>query len=294
VGTAVALLGFAGAAHASATIDLIWASTGTAETSEVNTSSAITLQVILTAGANGSQGAVVGVDYSGALSTLSVLEFASTPGGPLPLDLTATYDTGSRIEDINAGSIPPILGAGLSAGQSHQLGTVTFHKSFSTIGVFEIRSDADSPTGAVLDLVGNDIIATTTFKSAYLVNASVDPPMCDLVIEVNSLRAGSPTVSVGTTRKVTAKARIAKGTAAKGTTIDTTLQITAKDGLQFIHSQQSESILLRVGKGGKGDTLPMNISQCDSGSITFEATFFGLDGEGDLCEGTRRITKTCE
>jgi hypothetical protein len=288
VGTAVALLGFAGAAHASATIDLIWASTGTAETSEVNTSSAITLQVILTAGADGSQGAVVGVDYSGALSTLSVLGFASTPGGPLPLDLTATYDTGSRIEDINAGSNPPILGAGLSAGQSHQLGTVTFHKSFFTIGLFEIRSDADSPTGAVLDLVGNDITATTTFKSAYLVNGSVDPPECDLAIEVNSLRAGSPTVSVGTTRKVTAKARIAKGTAAKGTTID------AKDGLQFSHSQQSESILLRVGKGGKGDTLPMNISQCDSGSITFEATFFGLDGEGDLCEGTRRITKTCE
>ncbi|MCH7643847.1 MAG: hypothetical protein IH974_03345 [Myxococcales bacterium] len=82
VGSAVALMGFAGAANASATIDLIWADTGTNEITRVNSSSAITLQVILTAGPNGSQGAVVSVDYSAALDTLSVLGYASTPGGP--------------------------------------------------------------------------------------------------------------------------------------------------------------------------------------------------------------------
>ena len=81
-GSVVALVGFAGAANASATIDLIWADTGTNQITNVNTSSAITLQVILTAGPNGSQGAVVSVDYSAALDTLSVLGYASTPGGP--------------------------------------------------------------------------------------------------------------------------------------------------------------------------------------------------------------------
>ena len=167
--SAVALLGFAGAANASATIDLIWADTGTNEITFMNTSSSITLQVILTAGPNGSIGAGVSVDYSAALGTLAVLGYASTPGGPLPNQLGTTIDTGSRIENFNSVALPGFgLGIGLSAGQSHQLGTVTFHTSVLLDAIIEIQSDANTPTDAVLDFEGNDITATTTYNSASL------------------------------------------------------------------------------------------------------------------------------
>jgi len=127
VGSVVALVGFAGAANASATIDLIW-----------------------------------GV-------------FA------LPLTLGTTTDTGSRIENINSTSYPFILaGIGLPAGASAQLGTITFHNANSPIGTFEIRSDANGPTDGVLEsgvsflesgasFIGDDITATTTFNSAFMV-----------------------------------------------------------------------------------------------------------------------------
>ncbi len=173
-GSVVALVGFAGAANASATIDLIWADTGTDTISNVNTSLAITLQVILTAGPNGSQGGSVSIDYSAALGNLTVLGFANTPGGAaLPFAFDRTTDTGSRIEGINAFCLPIIgLFPCLAAGQSHQLGTVTFHKSRLLNGIFEIRSGANGPNDDVLDIDGNVITATTTFNSAFLVNVS--------------------------------------------------------------------------------------------------------------------------
>ncbi len=170
-------MGLAGAANASATIDLIWADTGTDTITNANSSSAITLQVILTAGPNGSAGAGVSVDYSEALGTLTVIGFAATPGDALPIGLGTTTDTGTRIEQI----ISVALGAGLAAGQSHQLGTVTFHKSVLLNGTFEIRSDANGPTDGVLDFDGNDITATTTFNSAFLTNNSEFPTDVDVL-----------------------------------------------------------------------------------------------------------------
>ncbi len=176
VGSVVALVGFAGAANASATIDLIWADTGTNEITDVNSSSAITLQVILTAGPNGSRGAEVSVDYGAALGKLVVIGFASTPSDPetgdnlLPLAFQMPINTGSRIENISSFSSPPDMGTGLAASQSHQLGTVTFHKSALLIGTFEFRSDADGAGNGVLDLAGNLITAETTFNSAFLIN----------------------------------------------------------------------------------------------------------------------------
>jgi hypothetical protein len=164
-------VGFAGAANASATIDLIWAGSGTATTSIVATSSSITLQVILTAGDVGSQGAVVSVAYSGALGKLVVIGFASTPGGELPLAFETPTNTGSRIENISSLSSPPDLGTGLEeADDSWMLGTVTFHKSALLIGTFEIQSDANGASDGVLDLDGNLITATTIFNSAFLIN----------------------------------------------------------------------------------------------------------------------------
>jgi hypothetical protein len=288
----VAFVGFAGAANASATIDLIWADTGTNAIGPPPPSVA-TLQVILTAGPNGSQGAGVSVDYSW-IGGLSVTTFSATAGGSLPLLLGTVSDTGSRVENINSASFPPIVGTGLAAGQSHQLGTVTFYTGGGLgMGTFEIRSDADGPTDDVLNLAGNVITSTTTFNSALLFNLSGHVE-CDFLIEINALRGGSPTVTVNSTKDITAKARIAKGSAMEGTTIDTQLRIDAIDGGAIIDTQRSWPIRLGVGKGGQGDKLSMNIPQCNSGSIDFEATFSGLDDDGDPCKATRRITKTCK
>ena len=120
-------------------------------------------------------------------------------------------------------------------------------------------------------------------------------PTCTLQIEVNALRAGSPTVTAGEleTRDVTAKARILKGTAVSGTTIDTTLQIEVVDGSEVLHTRTKSPIRLVVGKGGRGDKLRMNIPQCTSGFITFIATFFGNDTNGALCSGTKTLRKQC-
>jgi hypothetical protein len=120
-------------------------------------------------------------------------------------------------------------------------------------------------------------------------------PTCTIQIEVNALRGGSPTVTAGEfeTRDITAKARILKGTAVAGTTIDTTLTIEAVDGSQVIHTMSKFPIRLVVGKGGRGDKLRMNIPQCDSGFISFIATFSGTDTNGSLCEGTRLLRKAC-
>lgn len=119
-------------------------------------------------------------------------------------------------------------------------------------------------------------------------------PECQLSIEINALRAGSPTVTAGEgqTKDVTAKARILKGTAVSGTTIDTTLQIEAIDGSEVLHVQTKSPIRLVIGKGGRGAKLRMNIPKCDSGYISFVATFFGNDGNG-LCENTRTLRKQC-
>ncbi|MBW2579220.1 MAG: hypothetical protein JRE38_14320, partial [Deltaproteobacteria bacterium] len=166
---AAVLGGGAGAANASATIDLIWADTGTNEMSNLELSAAITLQVILTTGPNGSQGAGISVDYSSVLSTLAVVGYMSTPGGGLPLILGSTSDTGSRIENVNSASFPPYVGTGLTAaGQTHQLGTVTFQASQLPSGTLEIWTDADGPTDDVLDFNGNLITSTTAFNSAFL------------------------------------------------------------------------------------------------------------------------------
>jgi hypothetical protein len=171
--SAVALVGFAGAAGASATIDLLWA-TNDADTigPGVPDSNAAVLRVILTAGPDGSQGAGVSVDWS-QVAGLTMVSFLSTPGGALPASLGTTTTTGSRVENINSAAIIFIgLGTGLTAaGQSHQLGTVTFHKSADVgNGTFEITSDANGPSDGVLDLDGNAITDTTLFNSAFLIN----------------------------------------------------------------------------------------------------------------------------
>jgi len=118
-------------------------------------------------------------------------------------------------------------------------------------------------------------------------------------IEVNQLRAGGKTVvtSPNDTTKVTAKARILKGTAPTCTTLDTVLVIEASisdDDGTVISSASQSGITLGVGKGGKGASLNVLTEQCgENDFITFTATFTGLDEDADVCLGERILRKPC-
>ncbi len=122
-----------------------------------------------------------------------------------------------------------------------------------------------------------------------------NPPAGIMEIEVNALRAGARTIvtSPNDTTKVTAKARIRKGTADRSTTIVTTLTIEAFDGAVLIGQDSVENITLGVGKGGKGASINVSTEQCDSGFIAFVARFRGLDADNDPCVGTRVLNKAC-
>jgi hypothetical protein len=127
------------------------------------------------------------------------------------------------------------------------------------------------------------------------------PPPCDATIDINALRGGSPTVSVGGTKKITSKARLQKGTGPADQTLnDTSLIIEAFDGPVLVDSQMSPDLLtLVLGKGGQGDTLTMTITQCDSGFIDFFATFTGTtsttpaENPAVCTETSRMLRKTC-
>jgi hypothetical protein len=120
----------------------------------------------------------------------------------------------------------------------------------------------------------------------------------EMEIEINALRAGGKTIvtSRNDTTKVTAKARILKGTAPAGTTIDTTLKIESFDGTTKLGDASTafEAITLGVGKGGKGATLVVPTNACLSGMIEFTATFSGTDEQNEPCTKTRVLRKACQ
>jgi hypothetical protein len=120
--------------------------------------------------------------------------------------------------------------------------------------------------------------------------------LCDFEIEVNALRAGAKTVNTGPnqTTNVTAKARILKGTAASGTTIDTQLIIETVTGGSIISTNSTGPITLGVGKGGKGAKLSMATTDCVDGFIEFNARFEGTDTDTDFCIGERSVRKACQ
>ncbi len=124
-------------------------------------------------------------------------------------------------------------------------------------------------------------------------------PGCGFTIEINALRGGSPTVTVGKTKKITAKARIVRGTSAGDATVHTTLQIDIIDDTGVILTQTSCPYVLEVGKGGQGTTLGMIIPPCVVGdSVRFRATFVANKDNNcskPVCPlGAREITKTCK
>jgi len=129
-------------------------------------------------------------------------------------------------------------------------------------------------------------------------------PDCSLKIEINALRGGSPTVTVGTEKTITATARIAKGSAPEGTLIDSILQIEAFDGTDPVPIATSDPIQVRlgVGKGGSGAKVPIYISRCTptianpNGFIKFIATFTEIKNPPVEfpCTASRQITKACK
>ena len=195
LGSAVALAGFAGAANATATIDLIWTSStnpdviglGTNTLEGVNPSDSITLSVILVAGAAGSSGAGVSIDYSDAIGKLGVIGYMATPGSAFPISFSPPIDTGSRVENINTVAlIFSGIGTGLQDGQSAQLGTVTFHKDTLVAETFVITSDILGGADSILDFDGN-VINNAIFNSAVLMNVPEPGALSMLILGLGGL-----------------------------------------------------------------------------------------------------------
>jgi hypothetical protein len=218
MGSLVALLGFAGAANASATVDLVWIDVSTTHSTGLDpiclraskrncpvigsslggnldtvlVSDSITLGVILTPGPGDSIGAAVSVDYSDAVGTVVVTGTQSMsttrPFFYLPLNLSEENDTGSIVEGINSGAAPPIeQGIGLPSGVSAYLGTVTFHKDVLVNGTFDILVGTFHVDDDVLDGAGSNISASTTFNHAELINVPEPGALSLLVMGVGGM-----------------------------------------------------------------------------------------------------------
>jgi hypothetical protein len=169
VGGLIALVGLAGTANASATVDLIWQSTGTDTISGLSTSDTITMDVVITAGALGSNGGSVSIDYSGVIGSLSVTSFSNTldgywffsPGG------VPTNPGDDIIHHVNAGSICGSLGSCLADGESQRIGTITFHVDSLTGGTLQIDVGLFDGTDGVGTATGGN--ANPSFSSAFAI-----------------------------------------------------------------------------------------------------------------------------
>jgi len=164
----VALAGFAGSAAATATIDLIWAATGTNTISGAQATSAnIVLNVVLVAGPGNSDGAGISIDYSSLLGTSSVVTFSNTRVAPLTVGLGTT--TNDAVNGVVRNMNDLCFGINcLLSGQSYLLGTITF-TGLAGAGSFTITPFVDTTsTDGVLNGGGSDVGATTTFNSAFI------------------------------------------------------------------------------------------------------------------------------
>lgn len=132
-----ALIGFASTADASATFELLWAGSGTTNTT-ISNSSSVVLNIVYT-NTETSVGAIMSVDYGDLVGEYSVTVFTANPNAPLgPLYLPNTFlelasDNGSVVSGIHALGLQNIA-RGLPAGQSYLLGTITFHRDNESTG----------------------------------------------------------------------------------------------------------------------------------------------------------------
>ena len=222
MGSVVALVGFASAANASSTIDLLWidvseldsvgnpgvcltaprrdcpkigSTIGVAPTT-VQVSDSITLGVFITAGANGTSGGGLSVDYSALIPKINVTGFKSMltkkqGAWALPLGLGTTTDTGSFIDNINAASsITLSQGFGLPAGGTAYMGTVTFHKDVLVNGTFDVVPFINtSGTDGLFDNQSPPVLisGTVTYNSAQLINVPEPGALALLVMGVGGM-----------------------------------------------------------------------------------------------------------
>ena len=223
MGSAVALLGFAGAANASATVDLLWLDLSTTNTvgnpiclfakqrncptqstlgvspSTVVVSDNITLGVIITAGTQGVGGAGVSVDFNAAIPKLSVTTFrrfttkfcGTVQCERLPANLGEPQDTThvGWVQNINAAGGGPLAGLGLPASGTAYLGTVTFHKDQLINGTFEIKIGVNGPAGSdgITALGGANLGPSSSFNNAFLINVPEPGALSLLVMGVGGM-----------------------------------------------------------------------------------------------------------
>ena len=133
------LIGFAGSAGASATVDLLWNGT-TSVLTNTPSSSALNLQIVLTAGPLGVSAYALTVTYDPTV--VSVVSFADTSGAADPnfgITPGSIVDNGTSLQSFS-GLANPIfgLGTGLNAPNSTVIGTMVFHTLVPIVGTFQI------------------------------------------------------------------------------------------------------------------------------------------------------------
>jgi hypothetical protein len=184
-------VGLAGTANASATIDLIWQSSGMDTISGLAVSDSITLDVMLTVGPLGSSGAQVSVDYSAVIGTLSVTSFSNTVNGLggmtwLMSPAGVPTNSGGIIHGINVGSfcgaagdclgdsfilwgVPLLPSPPGSSYTTARLGTITFQVDALTGGALAISALLE-PLDGIGTVAGGDACAGgCTFNSGFAV-----------------------------------------------------------------------------------------------------------------------------
>ncbi len=169
----IAVVGLAGTANASATVDLIWQGSGTSVTSGLAISDVITLDVMLTAGPNGSNGGSVSVDYSAVVGTLTVVGYSNTLDGFWGLSPAGPpTDPGDNIiHTINAGSICGVVGSCLANTETARLGTVSFRVDALPGGTLSLLVGLFDPVDGIGDAIGGDACnpGPCTFNSGFAV-----------------------------------------------------------------------------------------------------------------------------
>lgn len=176
----IALVGLAGNANASATVDLIWQSTGTDTISGLTISDVITLDIMLTAGALGSNGASVSVDFSSLAGVMTVTGFSNTLDGFWgfsPVGVPTNPGDGI-IHHLNAGSLCGVVGGCLGdptlwgdppgpGVTTARIGTVTFRVDALPGGSLGILVGLFDPADGVPNAVGGN--ANPSFSSGFAV-----------------------------------------------------------------------------------------------------------------------------
>jgi hypothetical protein len=175
LGSVVALVGFAGAAYASATVDLIWRDTGVGAIStdgrtltfgDADTSVIVTYDVVLTAGPNGIAIAALSMGYADAAVLVSVSGFGCVAGAALNSCIGDGTDTGSAIESM---TIFTLNAVGLTDGQSQSMGTVSFRKGSDADGTYPLTVGEFTGNDAIFNNGGGQVTGVT-YNASALVN----------------------------------------------------------------------------------------------------------------------------